>query len=225
MEEQFYLVWPFIVVFLLPRDNKVRFLILLIGLSVLIRFLLLFFVKGWAWYYLMPACMDAFAMGAMVFVIKDKGCSKMQFRVLFFILSLLNSICFVIPYLYPARSLVYTCAVFNRFLSGAFFSLLIFYLTRNSIKIRPKLFENRVLIFTGKVSYGLYVFHLFIPEILSYFGLKPVGHVDGFAYIFYVIACFGLTFLLAILSYNYFESPINSLKNLFSYNVVAEHTT
>jgi peptidoglycan/LPS O-acetylase OafA/YrhL len=78
------------------------------------------------------------------------------------------------------------------------------------------LMENPVLMYLGKISYGLYLFHIFIPDIYRWLGL-PV-FASG-ALTFATNLC--LLVLLASASWQFFERPVNSLKKRFSYPVRA----
>lgn len=63
--------------------------------------------------------------------------------------------------------------------------------------------------YLGKISYGLYVFHL--PSLVmaaALFSFMPRGNA---------IPAFAMTLGLAMLSYRFVESPINDLKRYFSY--------
>lgn len=76
---------------------------------------------------------------------------------------------------------------------------------------RTAIFEkNKFLIFTGKLSYGLYCYHgitiTFINLLLQHF---KINMMNGLLVIIYFI----LNYLIAIVSYNYLELPFLRLKN------------
>jgi peptidoglycan/LPS O-acetylase OafA/YrhL len=62
------------------------------------------------------------------------------------------------------------------------------------------------------ISYGLYIYHLPVWYLM---GLEGSGHSLSKTMLGFVI-----TLVVAALSWHLFESPINSLKRLFSYRVV-----
>lgn len=81
---------------------------------------------------------------------------------------------------------------------------------------------NRWLVYLGRISYGLYVYHLFVmvftnhylfPIFLGWFQDPPmwVGRLV------YVSVSFSLTVFLAAVSYRWLESPFLKLKSRFTY--------
>lgn len=67
--------------------------------------------------------------------------------------------------------------------------------------------ENRLFNFLGKISYGIYMWHLFIIFILSL--LNSYLNLSLYMVYFIVISS---AIIIATLSYNYFEKPFLRLK-------------
>lgn len=72
--------------------------------------------------------------------------------------------------------------------------------------------EHPSLIYIGKISYGLYVYHYFVPQVitperLGLSGLDPTLQVIGLA-----ILWTGVSFAIADLSFRFMERPILRLK-------------
>jgi peptidoglycan/LPS O-acetylase OafA/YrhL len=68
-------------------------------------------------------------------------------------------------------------------------------------------------VFMGRISYGIYIYHHFVPGLL-----KPLLHrfqIEEREALFIAI-CFVATISIATLSWFLFENPINSLKDKFS---------
>jgi peptidoglycan/LPS O-acetylase OafA/YrhL len=77
----------------------------------------------------------------------------------------------------------------------------------------------------GKVSYGVYLFHLFIPELWGWILAKfnswnidlffnnamPAALKEGWLFVQH----FALLMLLCALSWKFIEKPVNNLKKLF----------
>ena len=89
---------------------------------------------------------------------------------------------------------------------------LIFFLATNRARVMSKVLENPVLVFIGKRSYGIYILHQVVahtmylrvgPRLERHIGtkLQLYGATEFILY-------FGITLLLAALSYRYFETPL-----------------
>ena len=103
-------------------------------------------------------------------------------------------------------------------IAGLHFATWLYYGLKNTNRILNKLFSNKWLVYIGKISYSLYIFHWFLLILL----LPNIGHaftaITGLTSSFISITiCFIITFLVSILSYEYFEQPIIKLKKKFNY--------
>jgi peptidoglycan/LPS O-acetylase OafA/YrhL len=77
--------------------------------------------------------------------------------------------------------------------------------------LSPKLIPGWA-IYLGRISYGLYVYHEFVPYLLS---KLLIGHLASFNTPIYFLKgglSLGLTILVAAISYRYFEAPFLRLK-------------
>lgn len=79
-----------------------------------------------------------------------------------------------------------------------------------------RLLEFKPLIYLGKITYDIYVYHNFVPPILVaiFERLGIPFHTPGF--ISFIISG-TISVLIASLSWHLFEPPINNLKNRFPY--------
>jgi peptidoglycan/LPS O-acetylase OafA/YrhL len=73
------------------------------------------------------------------------------------------------------------------------------------------------LVYLGQISYGLYLLHKPIPSILRAYGIDTAEIPTGIAFLIYTV----LAILAASLSWHLFEGPINRLKRNFPYRVNA----
>jgi peptidoglycan/LPS O-acetylase OafA/YrhL len=116
--------------------------------------------------------------------------------------------------LHPAMS------AYNLILGRFLISLLTFYLIAKSIIGRSKnlrtIFEQKYVMFLGKISYGMYFYHLFVQRFIDYY-LTQVHHttIKG-PYVMFVVY-FAATILVSVLSWYVVESPMNGLKKNFKY--------
>ena len=72
--------------------------------------------------------------------------------------------------------------------------------------ILSRILSHRFLVVGGEISYGFYLIHLFI--LLSYAKWQKEAGFD-IAWYVSVPVLFGITVLLSLLSYRYFERPMN----------------
>jgi peptidoglycan/LPS O-acetylase OafA/YrhL len=73
-----------------------------------------------------------------------------------------------------------------------------------------RVMENAVVLYIGKISYGLYVYHNFMLAIVLYYLLKWTATPD---YRLVAILSTVTTFATAILSWHLVERPLMQLKN------------
>lgn len=95
-------------------------------------------------------------------------------------------------------------------------ALLSFFLVKGAIdgykKFPGKFLENPNLVFIGKISYGIYIYHMFIPFLNTMYIPSSLGTVFKV-----ILNCITL-FIISLLSWFLIEKPINSLKARFNYN-------
>ena len=77
--------------------------------------------------------------------------------------------------------------------------------------IDPKLIPDWV-VYLGRISYGLYVYHEFAPYILSKLLIGHLASVDSPVFLLKGVLSLGLTILMAAISYRFFETPFLRLK-------------
>lgn len=215
VEEQFYIFFPFLIL-LFPVKHYIKLFVTLIIIAFAARLFpfLLFADIGKAEmiaYAFTPACFDSFALGAILAYLsifeKDKLKTILN-KVPFFIGCLLLSFTLVSYQVYYPNVV---SSVTARFL----FSLFSFWLIgrasgREFAGAFGKFLENRTVVYLGKITYGLYVYHHFMPYLFS----RLLGTTDsGPVKLLYPLA----TVLIATLSWQFFEKPINKLKDRFEY--------
>ena len=80
--------------------------------------------------------------------------------------------------------------------------------------------ELRPLVYLGRISYGVYIVHLFVPlayeAVLHRFGISGTRSPARWA--FWQTA---ISIALASLSWHFYERPINDLKRFFPYRAVS----
>jgi len=209
IEEQFYLVWPFF----LYKFGQHRFfnklVIIIITLIIITRtFLYIQYpgINNYKHFFYNTFCrMDAFLIGGCLFLFQ-KNINAKQFN-----------------WVYPALFVIISGIYFtgnakgsNPFLSTIGFTLiaivfagLIHAAAGNSSKFLPVIFNYRWLKFTGKISYGLYIFHWIVLRVLE---PRLEKWLTGSAYVnsrtangISLFICLLISYIISVISYFYFE--------------------
>lgn len=216
VEEQFYLFWPFVILFIKPK-NTFKTIILTILLALLVRTYLFVYVGKWmATSYFTLSCMHALGLGALLAYLKmykpkiSNLLSKPKWLYLTALIYLISL------YLQNKFALGWYKEIFDDFLFSILATFIILRASDNGFKgIFKIVLENKFIVYSGKISYGLYVFHLFIPT-LYYFIAPRIGITTTNKYLLF-ISFYLLTFIVASISWKLIESPINKLKNKIPY--------
>jgi peptidoglycan/LPS O-acetylase OafA/YrhL len=218
LEEQFYFVWPLVV--LLVRD-RVSLLKVAIGIAIfapLLRIILVnLHVPALVIYYQLPTRMDGFAVGgALALLVRDhdlavlaKPC-KIIFPVCVSILIGLAMTRGTLRFTDP-----WMIQVGYSILAIMFGSVLI--LALQSEGLVPRVFNWSVLRFFGLISYGFYVYHELIHDLTKPIYGTYVRHLHSLAIAgaLYTVSVLAIVTGLSFLSYRYFESPFLRLKPKF----------
>ncbi len=219
VEEQFYLIWPIMILLVPSRMLGIRFFSFLIFLSLTFKVLLLkMHPESPAWYLLMPSCIESFAFGAIVILMQKR---EIRLGAIWAITAAALLIFLADEFLIIKHSSSASIVFMGEVLSRTFFSLfsagVLLSLIKNIQAGRSSwLLNNRYLVLTGKISYGIYVYHHFVPDIINYLqassGISLVGTGLQMALNFI------LSFVIAYLSFRFIETPINKLKSRFTYH-------
>lgn len=224
VEEQFYLFWP--LVFLIFRKNEKA----LIGICVLVIAMAsifndFFWNSGWQIYSYVNTLsrMDSLAFGALGAIVaqkykttdKSEAINNLRKYVKIFLMLLFFCLLWSIfesDYFYEHALqrrnhhmlvAIYLCILF-----------IVFYADKDSLS--TKIFSNKILTKAGKVSFCFYIAHWPIMMVLSEYLISTKINF----WLLHVLIFFGtglLTYMVSLLSYNYFEKPILKLKDNYSY--------
>jgi peptidoglycan/LPS O-acetylase OafA/YrhL len=210
IEEQFYLFWPPLL--RLAGVNRARQLaigLLLVALSTRILLAVLDVTHPAVWCNTI-ARLDSIALGAILAVSLKGRAPQMKTGVRF----LLGGVGLVILLLVakylgqdgPTSVITYLAT------ASASVMLLVAVLRNDAqfLLVRPFSW----LVYLGRISYGLYVFHLLGLALVAKLIITGVGIPLGFE--IRVLLSFGLTVLLAAVSYRWLEQPFLRMKKRFS---------
>ncbi|WP_313580542.1 acyltransferase [Chishuiella sp.] len=196
IEEQFYLIIAPLFIFL-KKENIIKFLIAfsfiylfiyhIDNLEILRKFRLLFF------YFTAGGILSYISL-----FIKIKINFIIKFFILFFFILLLTTNIFI-------ENLN---DFFYHFLCMIIFSCGIYILTLKSYK----LLNNKYIIYLGEISYGIYMYHAIVFQIIGLLLIK-VSFLSPITMILLsYFSVFLITIILSSISYRYFEKPFLKLK-------------
>lgn len=209
VEEQFYLIWPFL--FIVFRRLGHFWLILffiVFGFSVSMIMDDIFFAARTftpLCYLSLGGLLAHLYLNERTFFLNLDQYSIFVFGLFAAIILCEYFTLFTFGYrLHLTISMLVTSFVIIRFVVG---------FTKKSIK---SILENKIIIYLGKISYGLYVYHLF-AMYPSIFILKLINVDLSDSPITIQIFKIIMTIIIAILSWELLEKRLNRLKKHFSY--------
>lgn len=217
VEEQFYLFWPFLILFTKPKYTG-YFILISIFLSLLVRILLFYYTGNWmAMSYFTFSCMHALSLGALLAFTKLFYKKVFDFFVKKILFYLSWFIYIFLLVLQISENLILYRDVFDEFVFALAATSTIAIASVNGFnKIIGWILELKITTYLGKISYGIYVYHLFIPSLFLYLNYY-IGISEQNKY-FLFVTYFVLTIFMSSFSWYFIESPLNGLKRFFPYN-------
>jgi len=223
IEEQFYLVWPFVLLFL-PRRWLMPFLLALCLLGPAWRLWASFHYASHDWnaaYTFTPGNVDYLAIGAVLALVahadREQGVLRRRLAGVALPVGLvMYAILFWMQHSYDRHAAL----ALEDTGAALVFCWLIGTASMGFAGRFGRLLEWRPIAYLGKISYGIYVYHFLVPVAISaaatHFGR---GYTNaGFPNF---VATLLLTVAISALSWTYFERPINGLKRHIRYEAVA----
>jgi peptidoglycan/LPS O-acetylase OafA/YrhL len=225
VEEQFYLVWPLILYRVRSLRSLIRLSIVACIVTLFIRIALVagrpYLSNVYLPYSSTFSCADNLLFGCCLCALLRTTLRQqvLDFAPRIFALCALVLVAAAIP----NHGLDWKTSIF---IPTVGFSLIgISCASLIAMSLRPgsrtkQLFNNPILRFFGKYSYGLYVFHYPLGCLLTqpirffidaHFHRKVLGVIAG------AIIVFTVSTLAALMSYHFFESPFLKLKKHFTY--------
>ncbi len=225
VEEQFYLIWPWILL-LMPDKYLPRVFIAMILGGILFRIISVtrmtdFNTEIFPMLVLLPACIDCFAAGALLAYYHNRGFIKNHW--LKWIWIPVIPIWFYLIFFNHRRTFIGLDRVFV-----SLFAVTIIDMANRGYKgITKKFLENGLVQYLSKISYGIYLYHLIVTvffwkmlnaaqHYFSGYDLSAIGRLaespfGGFwIYILLAIGC-------ATVSWYCLEQPIDRLRKLIFY--------
>lgn len=210
IEEQFYLVWPFFLYLFWQKRWFYKMIFIIVVLIITTRTFIYMHYPDWSeyrYYYYHTFCrMDAFLIGGCLLLFQKNDKAK-QFTPYYFIALLA-----IIAGIYFTGN----ASISNPFISTIGYTLiaitfagLIYVASNDSSRLISTVFNYRWLKFTGKISYGLYIFHWIILKALEVRLEKRLTKLEYVnsqgAHLLSLFICLVITLGVSVISYFYFE--------------------
>jgi peptidoglycan/LPS O-acetylase OafA/YrhL len=216
VEEQFYLVWPAVILYS-PNTYLVYSIITFSVIGFISQYISgVNFIAS----VLTINCFHAFGGGALLAWIVIYKKEQLQTFFICITVTAIFCLCDLV------RSIFYSIEDYRiiRIENTVLALLVITYIVVNQCKTTPlfKYFLNsKILIFLGKISYGIYVYHPFIPSVTKRLFTSrifwPLQSTAVFKNNIVVTSIGNFIILLAVawISYEYIEKPMLNLKTRF----------
>jgi peptidoglycan/LPS O-acetylase OafA/YrhL len=204
VEEQFYLIWPLVVLWT-PRRMLVYICGVLIVVAPLFRLSAVLVAHNTFAYVLLPGSVDALACGALLALFRPRRVTA-RGLIVAAASAVATILCWLLwwrlddPSVYVITMNSLALPLFYVIIGGAAHGF------RGPL---GWVLSQGVLRYIGKISYGLYVIHFFVYEALAPY-LSPSIR-DPYAQ---AVVCAAVTIVLAAVSWHFFECPINRHRDL-----------
>jgi peptidoglycan/LPS O-acetylase OafA/YrhL len=229
VEEQFYIVWPWIILFV-PNKALPRVFYFMIAAGIAFR-ISYFAVHPASWTepvsptILTPSNLDAYGCGGMLAYWHVIGKTKNK---------ILSKLCWIFLPFWTLLKILQDHTI-SPGIDKGFASLLSMVLIEGASNGYKNLFgkflESKLVTYLGKISYGLYLYHLIAPIVFwwVFFGIahrapksmtvtfKRIQDVAAIPIVNFIIY-FSITVLFATASWYLLEQPVNNLKRYIRYS-------
>ncbi len=203
VEEHFYLLWPLLIYYANERVLK-NVILGVIILEPLLRWWLL--SENVLVYYFTFTRLDELCMGALL-AIKEKEGRKIEKRELWGCIALIITGFAAWGYVTGKRLPIIESLKYSVF--ALVFYIIIGVAALNENKWMIKNLNSRFLFYTGRISYGLYLYHPICYKLVGTFYTSQNNFIR-------FILCIGCTYLLSAVSFHFFELKFLQLKKRFS---------
>ena len=216
VEEQFYLAWPLMMLFI-PKKSLVPTMLAFIAIGIVSQLMITNYEVG-----NLPTttCLDCFGAGGLLaYIVVYRPNSLQKFYRYLSIVALAGLAVLIISWQFDHyfRNTRFIHAIIATWIIN---HILIY---RNKGSVLVSLLSGNLLIFIGKVSYGIYLYHILYVYVASKLWYQYIfnlyAHLIDKQYepwIFLAIN-FWILLLIAWLSWRFIEKPILSLKHRFKY--------
>ncbi|MBK9332811.1 MAG: acyltransferase [Ignavibacteria bacterium] len=214
VEEQFYIFWP-LVIFFTPKKHLLKVIYVLILTGVLFRGFN-FLINDRTEYHTMfsymltLSCIDAFSLGALLAYARNYIDKNIDLNKGVYLYVLYGVFLLMIILMFFEINVI--DVAMSKFCISVIALFMVSKLSLGAGGIWKLILENKFIIYIGKISYGMYIFHTFIPAIYTALKIPPAKSLIVMFVIYFL-----MLLIISSVSWYLLEKPINSLKKKFSY--------
>lgn len=222
VEEQFYLCFPFIIALINNKKVLIWTLTSLIIVSILIRNYIYFTDPANVdmYYHHTLTRLDSLLVGSIIAAFKWNELAIPKLLAIIIIALTLYFTVFLILTFGNIHRDNYYCATFGYTLFACFFGCLIANFSKYDFFISKECWKTlQLLRFLGRISYGIYVFHLPVYLVVSTQFRDNIEKMLSTSTLLnesLSLTSIAITLFVSSISFYYFEKPILSLKKYFS---------
>ncbi|MCB1841095.1 MAG: acyltransferase [Alphaproteobacteria bacterium] len=223
VEQQFYIFWPALF-FVLYQDRSERF-VLTVMVSLIVFATVLRIIQTYTWYWWPPYTgtltrMDALFLGAVLAVLLSKNPDALQ-KIQAVSAAFVPVLLIVLALVSIAISLGNKGLTLNAVIIVPLTALLYFFLINAMIlpakeNALRKFLNTRYIQYSGKISYGLYIFSVPVQITLGNMLIDMGSKNYWVNHIVMLVAGLAITHAMASLSYTFMERPIMRLKKTWA---------
>jgi len=211
LEEQYYVILPFFTLWLLKQKKQMIHvsIIVIFTLLVLSKLIVIYFQFKHPFIYVLPISGECFFFGFILGLgTYNSYLIKRNPLILFFsgiaLLMIVN--------LLPSRLVISYNQLLVYLLLALGFGFIFISIVFGNSRLLNLLFNNKLLIYLGKISFGLYIYHWLILEKMNPFFKNSSSVIQLLG----ILIIFLITVLIAALSYELFEKRFLKLKKGFA---------
>lgn len=218
VEEQFYLLWPFFVIFLSIKNLKHVVLLGILSSLAYRAVLRIYNVPDITIWMLLPDSVDALMIGAALALYTTLYQNYRTTNILYllgacaFVMWLILVFGWILIPEFKKPDIFITLEL-QKTLSAIYFSIFILWIINCEKNIIVQILSNRSIVFIGKISYSIYVIHFFVKHSINIGYYKLIGHSPPT--ITHAVLTFLLVLICSTLLWFMVELPARKLKNYF----------
>ncbi len=233
VEEQFYLFFPFLILLIEKLKLKLLFIIVMLGGVLMFRSIDLYcygmldnsksVINFQRYSFNTFYRMDSFLAGIMLaYVLYHYKKIKLLNKIVTAVF-VLTGLCIIIFFGYFqifSSSSALICSVGYTTIA-LFFASVIYFVIQKKYSLLNTFFSSKLLIFSGKISYGLYVYHY----VLDFYNSSLLGYVkklfpglpnNQFVSILFSLFLIAMAYLISYTSYIFVEKKFLQFKRAYS---------